>query len=316
MRGNTMRKLLAALLLFCSSLASAGVLNVEFNFSPFVGDPVKSDHVEIVAGKATVFINNVPVAEQEIQKREVPVLFDNREIGTAVWVPASSMGPTLRKGKNKIRIEFVPDNARTPYDAQLRWASVTDQVTRKESGPGQLSATNQSDEGAENRKATGKAVFEREFVADFASDLPWHHYPTIAALSDADRQELAVLVTTRAEAFKPDFSAAYRLLQGANTPGMQLDLAGIRKSKILNKGYAAGIRIIAPSPDKLDFIMTSNPEVVVRSKTGSLYPIDAKAFGRIKGDELQMGLAMVLGVLYPPQLVVVRDATGKWLVVF
>ena len=115
-----MRKLIAALLLFCSSLASAGVLNIEFNFSPFIGDPQKSDHVEIVAGKATVFINNVPVAGQEIQKHEVPVLFDNREIGTAVWVPASSMGPALRKGKNKIRIEFVPANAKEPYDAQLR----------------------------------------------------------------------------------------------------------------------------------------------------------------------------------------------------
>ena len=53
-------------------------------------------------------------------------------------------------------------------------------------------------------------------------------------------------------------------------------------------------------------------EVVVRSKTGNLYTSDPKAFARIKGDEVQMGLAMVLGVLYPPQLVAVRDAAGKW----
>ena len=308
-----MLKLLAALLLICSSLASAKVINVEFNFSPFVGDPLKSDHVEIVAGKAAVFINNVPVAEQEIQKREVPVLFDNREIGSAVWVPASSMAPALRKGKNKIRIEFVPANAKTPYDAQLRWASVTDQVTRTEKGPGQMSATNQSDEGADNRKKNvGKIVFEREFVADFAADLPWHHFPPVTALTDADRQELAALVVARAESFKPDFASAYQMLKGASTPGLQLDLAGIQKSKILNKGYAAGIRVLPVSADKLDFVITGNPEVVVRSKTGNLYTSDPKAFARIKGDEVQMGLAMVLGVLYPPQLVAVRDAAGKW----
>jgi hypothetical protein len=163
------------------------------------------------------------------------------------------MGPALRRGRNKIRIEFVPANAKAAYDAQLRWASVTDQVTRTENGPGRVSATNQSNEGADNRKAVGKVVLEREFAADFAADLPWHHYPPVTALTDAD---------------------------------------------------------------KLDFVVTGNPEVVVRGKTGNLYPIDPKAIGRIKGEELQMGLAIVLGVLYPPQLVAVRDAAGKWAVVY
>jgi hypothetical protein len=311
-----MRKLLVALLLSCSSLALAAVVNIEFNFTPFVGNPAKADHVESVAGKAMVFVNNVPVAEQDVDKRAVPVLFENREIGAAVWVPASSMGPALRRGKNKIRIEFVPANAKAVYDAQLRWASVTDEVTRTENEPGRVSATNQSNEGADNRKAVGKVVLEREFAADFAADLPWHHYPPVTALTDADQQALAALVAARAELFKPDFSAAYQLLKGANTPGLQLDLAEIQKSRILHKGYAAGIRIAAPSADKLDFVVTGNPEVVVRGKTGNLYPIDPKAIGRIKGEELQMGLAIVLGVLYPPQLVAVRDAAGKWAVVY
>ena len=187
---------------------------------------------------------------------------------------------------------------------------------RTEKGPGQMSATNQSDEGADNRKKNvGKLVFEREFVADFAADLPWHHYPPITALTDADRQDLAALVAARAVTYKPDFATAYQLLKVASTPGLQLDLARIQKSKILNKGYAAGIRVVAPGVDQIDFVVTGNPEVVVRSKTGNLYMIDPKAFGRIKGDDLQMGLAMVLGVLYPPQLVAVRDAAGKWAVV-
>lgn len=54
MRGNTQRRLLAALLRFCSSLAAAGVLNIEFKFSPFIGDPQKFDHVKVQpAGKIT-----------------------------------------------------------------------------------------------------------------------------------------------------------------------------------------------------------------------------------------------------------------------
>lgn len=312
-----MRKAILALFLLYSSLVSAAVLNIEFNFTPYVGDPAKADHVQTVPGKALVSINNVPLAEQEIPQRTVPVLFDSREIGAAVWVPASSMGPALRRGRNKIRIEFAPANATVPYDAQLRWASVTDQVTRTEKGPGQMSSTNQSDEGADNRKgAVGKAVFEREFAADFAADLPWHHFPPVTALSDADRQELGALVSARAAAFKPDFAAAYQLLMSAATPGVELNLAGIQKSRILHKAYAAGIRIAAAGADRLDFVVTGNPEVVVRAKTGNLFSIDPKAIGRIKGDELQMGLGMVLGVLYPPRLVAARDTTGKWAVVY
>lgn len=307
-----MRKLLVALLLSYSALASAETLNIEFKFTPFIGEPAKADHVETVPGKASVFINNVPVAEQDVHENTVPVLFDEREIAAAVWVPAASMGPALRRGKNTIRIEFVPTNTKASYDAQLRWATVTDQVTRTAKGPGQVTATNQSDEGADSKKATGKVIFEREFVADFAADLPWHHFPPVTALTDADKQQLAAVVAARAESFKPDFSTVYRLLKEANTPGMQLDVDGIQKAKILDKGYKAGIRVVAPVADKLDFVLTGNPEVLIRSTTGRLFRIDPKAFGRLKGEELQMGLAMVLGVLYPPQLVAVRDAAGKW----
>ena len=312
-----MHRLVLALLLLWSSLASAAVINIEFNFTPFVGDPVKSDRVETVPGKALVLVNNVPVAEQDIQKQTVPVMFEAREIATAVWVPGSAMGRALRRGKNKIRIEFSPANAKAPYDAQLRWASVTDQVKRTEKGPGQMSATNQSDEGADNRKgAVGKTVFEREFQADFAADLPWHHFPPVTTLADADRQQLAAIVSARAEAFKPDFSAAYQLLKTSATPGLELNLEGIQKSKLLDKAYAAGIRIMASRVDNLDFVVTGNPEVVVRGKTGDLYSIDPKAISRIKGNDMQMGLGMVLGVLYPPRLVAVRDPAGKWAVVY
>jgi hypothetical protein len=312
-----MRKIFVAMLVIWSSLVSAGVLNVEFNFTPFVGDMAKSDHVVMVPGKAAIYVNNVPYAEQEIQEGETPVLFESREIGAAVWIRGDSMGPALRKGKNTIRVEFVPANLKKQYAVQLRWASVMDHVTNGGDGRGRSTSTNQSDEGVDNRaKVVGKITLEREFAADFAIDQPWHHYPAITTLTDADKQMIAALLNERAGTFKPDFSSAHQLLKSSNTPGLQLDVAEIQKSKILQKAYAAGLRIAAPPIDQLDFITTGNPEVVVRGKAGALFPIDDKALGRIKGDELQMALAMVLSVLYPPQFVVVRDKAGKWTVVY
>ena len=53
-----MKKLAFALLMSAASLAPAAVINVEFKFTPFVGDPVKDDKVTTVPGKAAIFINN------------------------------------------------------------------------------------------------------------------------------------------------------------------------------------------------------------------------------------------------------------------
>jgi len=49
-----MRKIAFVLLLFRPSLAAAGVVNVEFKFTPFVGDAATTKTVETVPGKATV----------------------------------------------------------------------------------------------------------------------------------------------------------------------------------------------------------------------------------------------------------------------
>ncbi len=314
-----MRKLVlwASMLLLCCGLAQAKVLGVEFNFTPYVGDLAK-DKVDTVAGKVVVFVNNVPVAQQDISRQSVPVMFDNREVGSSVWITAQSMGPGLRRGKNKLRIEFQPANASQAYAMQLRWAYVTDQVKRTETGPGQGSATNQANEGADNRKGlTGKLVAEREFDADFPTEQPWHRYPAVTALTDADKQALVALAAARAQTFKPDFAAAYQMLEKAHTPGMQLNVAGIRKSKALDQGYAAGLRINAPAVDKISFTLTGNPEVVLRGANGGdLYPLDLAALKRVKGQEAQFGLGMVLSVLYPQQLVVVRDPAGQWRVVY
>ena len=298
----------AIVLIFCCSPSAMGkVLNIEFKFTPFTGDPAKSKEVTTVAGKAAVFINNVPMVEQPVQQQVVPVLFAEREIASSVWVPASRLGPRLRKGRNTIRIEFEPANIKTPYSAQLRWAAVTDQVSEK-SQPGQYQATNQSAEGVDTKQPTGKVVFEREFAADFAADLPWHHYPPVTKLEDQDKQRLAAFVKDRANAFKPDFDGVFRLLQGVG-----LSVPEMKKAKCLDKAYAAGVRISAPAADQIEFIMTGNPEVVVQRKGGELYAqADPKALERIKGEELQMCAGVVLSVAYPPSLVLVRTPSGDW----
>lgn len=305
-----MRTTLLALLALClvsPSLAPAKVVNIEFKFTPYTGD-TKEDKVRSVAGTAIVYVNGVYVAQQAVQQDDLPVLFDDREIAPAVWVPVESLGSMLRKGKNTIRIDFEPLNTTTPYKAQLRWASVTDEVT-KEDGPGTARATNQANEGKDEKEATGRLVMEREFVADFAKAQPWHAYPPVTSVTPEDEQQIAALVTERTAWFKPDFAKIYALLESNE----RLDPVEVRKAKCLDAAHAAGFRLTAAPASQLAFDVTGGPEVVVRRKDGQLYEADQKAFERIKGgDEIQMCAGMALSIVYPPRLVVVRRPDGTW----
>ncbi len=307
-----MLKLWLVALLLWSSGASSAVVNVEFKFTPFVGDPAKQDHVDTVPGKARVFVNNALVAEQPVNKNSVPVLFEGREIGASVWLPVASLGPALRKGKNKIRIEFEPADAKLKYHAQLRWASVTDQVREESTDSGQRS-TNQADEGVDDQPAQGKLAMEREFVADFAKELPWHRYPAISSLTDADKKAIAALVKARADAFKPNFAGVYQLLR--NKP--EINVAEVQKAKCLDQVYAAGIRIDSPAADQLDITATGNAEVSVRRKDGDLYrPANPKAMEKIKDPAVMDCSGMVLFFAFPPRMAVVRTPAGAWEVVY
>ncbi len=300
------RPSLIAMMLFGACAVNAKVVNVEFKFTPFTGD-TKEDHVDSVPGKAKVFINNILIAERDIDKQELPVLFDEREVSPSVWVPVASVGSAVRKGKNSIRIEFEPSQP-TPYHAQLSWASVSDQTTETTEG-GSGKSTNQIGEGKDEKNATGKIMFEREFAADFAEDKPWHHYPAVTSVSEEDKQALARLLKDRADAFKPKFNGLYQLLEGK--PG--INLAQARKAKCLDKAYAAGVRMDPPSPADLEFVTTGNPEVVIKRKDAPpLFQPDKAAFGRIKGDEMQMCAGILLSIVYPPQLIVVHKPDGLW----
>jgi hypothetical protein len=310
---NRLALLLASLLLL-PALAPAAVLNVEFKFTPYQGNADKDKTVESVPGTARIFLNNVPYAEQEVRKQTLPILFEEREVSASVWLPVESAGAAVRKGRNTIRIEFDPADARTAYRARLSWATVTDGVTRKSTGPGSGSATNLADAGKDDKSATGKVVFEREFTADFAADRPWHHYPTVTALSEADKAALAEMLKKRVELFKPGFAGVYKSLEERGVERERI--AKVRKAKCLDAAYGAGVRMSAPPPGELEFVTTGNPEVVMRRKGRELFALDPKAFERIKGDEMQMCAGMTLSMVYPQQLVVVRTPSGTWEVAY
>jgi hypothetical protein len=271
----------------------------------------KQDQVQTVPGMTRIFINNIFFTGKEIKKENVPVLFDAREIAAPVWFGADSLGPSLRKGKNKIRIEFEPKDPQLAYRAQLRWTSVSDQIREQEKG-NKKQVTNQTDEGADDKPSKGKVVLEREFSADFATDLPWHHYPPITVLSDEDKNALAALVKARIEAFKPNFSALYSLLKGKQG----VDMAEVQKSKCLEKLYTAGVRIAVPSADQLDITLSGTPEVSIRRKDGDLYPpTDLKVFKKMKEkDAWECG--GVLYLFYPPNAAAVRSPAGAWEMVY
>lgn len=307
-----MRRILVVLLLAGLSAARGAVINVEFKFTPFVGDPAKEATVKTVPGKAAVYINKVLLAEQDVREDDVPVMFEEHEIAAAVWVPMSSVGSILRKGKNTIRIEFTPNDPAKKYRAQLRWASVTDRTTEEEE-PGSIRSTNQANEGMDDRKAvTGKVVFEREFTADFAQDLPWHHYPAVTSLTEEDKQKIAALLKARANWFQPDFSKLYKALEDNES----LKVDDVRKAQCLETVYKAGVRVKAPEAGELNFTTTDGPAVMITKKEGSLFGLDEKTFAPIKDEDVQMCAGMALSTIYPMKLIVVKKPDENWEIVF
>jgi hypothetical protein len=257
---------LALLVVLVPASARAAIVNVELKFTPYVGDAGKADAVESVAGLAAIIVNGVPYGEQPVQKERVSVLFDDRELAPSVWIPVESLGPVVRKGKNTVRIEFTPVDESAEYTARLAWASVTDEESRS-GGDGKTAATNQTGAGHTEKIGTGKLVLEHQLDADFADDLPWHHYPAVTTVGAEDAQKLTALVLKRVDAFQPDFTKVYDVL-AANG---RIDVAKIKEAKCVDAAYAAGIRIDAPKADDLAFVTTGHPEVVVRRKRGKLF---------------------------------------------
>lgn len=307
-----MQRFAWALFLFgFASLAPAAVISVEFKFTPFTGDPDKEREVTAVPGRARVFINNVPFADQKLTAEKMPVS-EEHEVAPAVWASMNSAGPIVRKGKNKIRIEFTPNDVKKTYRAQLRWAEVTDEEAR-EAAPGDTSVTPQAQEGVDDRPSVqGKVVFEREFTADFALALPWHHYPAVSSLSEEEKQKITALLKTRTEWFQPDFAALYKALEENES----LKVDDVRRAQCLEAVYRAGVRVTAPQAGELDFTTTGGPEVVITKKQGSLFGLDEKTFAPVKDEETQMCAELALSMVYPGKLTAVRTPDGAWEIVY
>lgn len=294
-----MRSLILAAVMLWPSLGFTKVLNVEFKFAAYTGD-VKAATVELVPGTVRVLVNNLPFADQEVVKRATPVTPEDHAITSALWVPTESLGPILRKGKNTIRIEFEPTDVKAPYRTQLRWASILDKGSK----------ANPADKGSEDKEATGKVVLERTFDAPFAVDQPWHHLPPVTAITDADKQQMVALLKARAETFKPDFAPVYAEL----SKDKNLKVGEIKKLKCIESVYDAGLRISPPAVEDLDFGITGNPEVVITRKgvRQPLFQFDSAPFGKIENDEVQMCAGITMMRAFPPKMVVVRSADGKW----
>lgn len=304
-----MKTLAFALLLLAAPLAPAAIINVEFKFTPFNGNPATADHVTSVAGKAQIYLNNIPYGvEQELKDEQVMVLFEDHEVTPAVWLPISSAGSLVRRGKNKFRIEFTPNDLTKTYRAQLHWDSVTDQVTDDFAG-NSGKTTNQTDVGVDDRPdAKGKVVLEHEFTADFALDLPWHHYPAVTAVNDDDKTKIGALLKKRAEWFQPNFVGVYKAIEDNES----LKADDVRKAHCLEEAYKAGVRVPVPAAAALDFAITGGPEVIVSRKGASLFGLDEKSLAAVKDEDAQMCAGMVLATVYPQRMGFVRKPDGTW----
>ena len=183
----------------------------------------------------------------------------------------------------------------------------------EEAEPGSMRTTNQANEGIDDRKTVkGKVVFEREFAADFALDLPWHHYPAITSLAEEDKQKIAALLKTRAEWFQPDFASLYKAIEENET----LKVDDVRQAKCLERAYQAGVRVTAPEAGELEFTTTSGPEVLVTRQQGTLFGLNEKTFEPVKDEETQMCAGMALSMVYPGRLVAVHKPDGAWDIVY
>ncbi|MBI1394494.1 MAG: hypothetical protein GC151_00830 [Betaproteobacteria bacterium] len=303
--------------LFCFVLAlvwcvtaRAAVVNVEFNFTPFVGDSV-SNEVESFPGTARVYVNNVLLGERDVSRRPLPILPDSGEVRPAIWIPATAVGPVLRRGHNTLRIDFEPKDPGTTYHAQLRWASVTDARPSTDAGGG--ARTNLANPGTDDRVIKGKVSFTHEFDAEFAPDQPWHHYPPVASVTEEDRRSLLELVKARARTFAPDFSDLYALL----VAGHRVDVDEVRKSGCLETVYDAGLRIAPADARDFDVGFTGNAEVILRSRNGGLFhPEDPTVFSRVTDTAVQKCAGLVLFASFPPRLAAVRSPDGGWRIVY
>ncbi len=305
-----MRKALSVLLAIFPLLATAAVVNVEFNFAPYTGNPDKEDVIVFVRGEARLFINGLPFAQMDVKEQKYKIIFSDREISSApVAITGESFGALLLKGTNTLRVEFLPAAPKLTYTAELNWASVTDGVTETRDARGTVSTTNLAQKGRDRKTVQGPVVLEREFQADFAKDRPWHRYPSVKELSDTDKQQIRALAAQRLQALEPDFKTFYAWLEKND-----FNVAQIRSDKVLEKIHASRLRVKMANAAKLEFVVGGGPGVLVKAVGGEpVYkPENPQVLSKLADKGAQEFAMSVLPRLFPPRLVVARTPAGAW----
>ena len=309
-RALTACKAIALWLCFLPAVATAAIVNVEFNFAPYTGNPDKEDVIVFVRGEARLFINGLPFAEVDVKEQKYKIIFSDREISSApVSISGNSFGPLLLKGRNALRVEFSPADPKRTYTAELAWAAVTDGVTETRDAKGTVTSTNLAQKGRDRRTAEGRVVLEREFDADFATDRPWHRYPPVKALSETDKQQIRALAAQRLQALEPDFKAFYGWLERQN-----VQVADVRRDRVLEKIHASRLRVKMADAAKLELVAGSGPGVMVRAVGGEpLYkPDNPQVLAKVADKSAQEFAMAVLPRFFPPRLVVARTPAGVW----
>lgn len=311
MRAPLLAGLAALALAAAAPPAIAEVVSIEFRFTPFVGDPATMDQVHTVPGMVRMLVNRVPYAEQDIPATAASVRTGDREVEPSVVFPAHLCGPALRKGTNTFQIEFYPEDGEQIYRAQLRSVVVTGPATHH--AKGKEGAAPEGSAALIDKDAKGWLTLERDFIADFAADLPWHHNPPIKSLNLKDLESLRALVRERLAAFEPDFARVYAMMEGKEG----IDVAKVKEMKCLDAAYAAGVRMAAPDDHNIDFLLSGNPEVMIRAKDGLLYrPADPATINTITDPAMRSCLETAIAAAFPARFAVVRNAAGGWEIVY
>lgn len=300
--------------------ARADTVNVEVSFTPYPGDLGQATEVRTVAGRVELVLNGVPMLDNALEAGKALVMGSGPsgpELSPAFWLPVRGLQPVLRRGPNLLQLRFTPQDGRIHYESQFRWVVVTDRMITTTTAEGATVSTNQAAEGVERREGVGPVSFEHRFEAPFARVEPWHSDPPVVTLESADRAAIQVLLARRAALLAPDFSAAYAYLAALPTDrGLRLDVPAMRRERCLERGHAAGVRLLAPAPDQVRLITTGSPVVVARGAGPSLFPLanlpGSEARLAALPDDVGLCVAVVTGVLSPSQLLLVKGPDGQW----
>lgn len=300
--------------------ALADTVNVEVSFTPYPGALGQATEVRTVPGQVELVLNGVPMLPYPLAATRALVLGSGPsgpELSPAFWLPLRGLQPVLRRGPNLLRLRFTPEDGRIRYVSQFRWVVVSDRTTTSTTAAGTTVSTNQAAEGGEQRESQGPVTFEHRFEAPFARVEPWHSDPPVVTLESADRAAIQGLLARRVALFAPDFSAAYAYLAALPTDrGLHLDVPAMRRERCLERGHAAGVRVLAPAPDQVRLVTTGSPVVVARGAGPSLFPLanlpGSEARLAALPDDVGLCVAVVTGVLSPSQLLLVKGPDRQW----